>query len=243
MNPSDSGIEFRKGKLMANAGTEAAQGTKKPIPPYVAYKTFINFINGLKQGIPSRIDKSIMRLSGAAQSQLIYALRFFDLIEADGKPKESLTRLVNSEGAERKKLLKEMVSRSYDFVFSSGLDLNAVTSKQVEELFGEHGVLGETARKAISLFLLFAKETEIKLSPHLKVPRTRRGGARRRSGSGQNDQNGNGDEPPSSAETKLSWEQMLLSKFPSFDPNWPEETQRRWFDGFEKLMGHGGENE
>ena len=229
---------------MANAGTEQAQGAKKPIPPYVAYKTFINFVNGLKQGIPARIDKSVIRLSGAAQSQLIYALRFFDLIEPDGKPKDSLTRLVNSEGAERKKLLKEMTTRGYEFVFSSSLDLNAATGKQFEELFGEHGVQGETARKAISLFLLFAKETDTKLSPHLKVPRTRRGGGgRRRSNSGQNDQNGNGDESVTHVETKLSWEQMLLSKFPSFDPNWPEETQRRWFDGFEKLMGHGGENE
>ena len=100
----------------------------------------------------------------------------------------------------------------------------------------------ETARKAISLFLLFAKETDIKLSPHLKVPRTRRGGPRRRSASGQNDQNGGDDSTPT-VETKLSWEQMLLSKFPSFDPNWPEETQKRWFDSFEKLMGHTGENE
>jgi Family of unknown function (DUF5343) len=227
---------------MANAGTETARGAKKPIPPYVAYKTFINFVNGLKQGIPARIDKSVMRLSGAAQSQLIYALRFFDLIEADGKPKESLTRLVNSEGAERKKLLKEMTVRAYSFVFNSDLDLNAATSKQVEELFGEHGVQGETARKAISLFLLFTKETEIKLSPHLKVPRTRRGGTRRRAGSGQNDQNGNDDSTPS-VETKLSWEQMLLAKFPSFDPNWPEETQKRWFDAFDKLMKQSEEAE
>src|SRR6185437_17013497 len=107
---------------MANAGAETAQGAKKPIPPYVAYKTFINFVNGLKQGIPARIDKSVMNLSGAAQSQLIYALRFFDLIEADGKPKESLSRLVNSEGAERKKILKEMTVRAYSFVFNSSLD-------------------------------------------------------------------------------------------------------------------------
>ena len=228
---------------MANAGTETARGAQKPIPPYVAYKTFINFVNGLKAaGIPNRIDKSIIRLSGAAQSQLIYALRFFDLIDADGKPKESLTRLVNSEGAERKKLLKEMTLRGYSFVFSSELDLNTATGKQVEELFGEHGVQGETARKAISLFLLFAKETEIKLSPHLKVPRTRRGGSRRRSGSGQNDQNG-GDEATPIVEPKLSWEQMLLSKFPSFDPNWPEETQKRWFDSFEKLMRQTEDNE
>jgi hypothetical protein len=29
---------------------------------------------------------------------------------------------------------------------------------------------------------------------------------------------------------------MLLAKFPSFNPEWPDEVQKRWFDSFEKLM-------
>src|SRR6266545_6658604 len=108
---------------MANSAAEAAE-VKKAAPPYLAYKTLINFINGLQQGIPARIDKSIVpSMSGAGQGQLFAALRFFDLMDANGKPKDSLSRLVNSEGAERQKLLREIVTRSYSFVFSSDLDL------------------------------------------------------------------------------------------------------------------------
>ena len=60
---------------MANTGTETAQGAKKPIPPYVAYKTFINFINGLKQGIPARIDRETRNPSFPAQTQSQLILR------------------------------------------------------------------------------------------------------------------------------------------------------------------------
>jgi hypothetical protein len=225
---------------MANSATEAAQAAKTPIPPYLAYKTLINFINSLQQGIPSRIDKSIMRsLSGATQGQLLSTLRYFDLIEPEGKPKEFLTRLVTSEGPMRKTLLKEMVLRGYDFVFSSSLDLQAATGKQVEELFSAQGIGGETARKALGLFLILTKETGIKLSPHIKVPQSRRGGARRRTGTASNDDPNTKEIPLVVTEPKLSWEQMLLSKFPSFDPNWPDEVKTRWFDSFEKLMKRG----
>src|SRR5438093_905836 len=112
-------------------------GTQKALPPYLAHRTFVNFINGLTQGIPARIDKGTLRnLAGSTQGQLIATLRYFELIRADGTPEDLLTQLVNSEGAERQKLYRDMVNRSYDFVFSSDLNLqtNATTS-QVEELF------------------------------------------------------------------------------------------------------------
>jgi hypothetical protein len=35
---------------------------------------------------------------------------------------------------------------------------------------------------------------------------------------------------------EMTWEQMLLSKFPSFDPSWPDEVKSKWFDGFHRLM-------
>src|SRR5690349_4201244 len=111
----------------------AVNGSKKVPPPYIPHRTFINFINGLAQGIPLRIDKSIMRtLAGSTQGQLLATLRYFDLIEADGKPKDLLGRLVSSEGPGRSKIIKDIVTRSYDFVFSSDLDLQKATTNQVE---------------------------------------------------------------------------------------------------------------
>jgi hypothetical protein len=36
--------------------------------------------------------------------------------------------------------------------------------------------------------------------------------------------------------TQLSWEQMLLAKFPSFDPAWPDEVKKEWFTAFNRMM-------
>jgi len=35
-----------------------AEKGKKSLPPYVSYRTFRNFIDGLQTGMPSRIDRS-----------------------------------------------------------------------------------------------------------------------------------------------------------------------------------------
>ncbi len=163
----------------------AINGAAKNPPPYIAHKTFTNFINGLAQGMPSRIDKSVMNtLAGSTQGQLLATLRYFSLIRPDGTPEKLLTELVNSEGENRKKLIGEIVKRSYDFVFSSSLNLQTATTGQVEELFTAEGVAGETRRKAFSFFLALCKDGEIKLSSHIKPPKGVPGTRRRRANTG-----------------------------------------------------------
>jgi hypothetical protein len=150
----------------------AINGTQTNVPPYIAHRTFTNFINGLAQAIPDRIDKSIMRsLAGSTQGQLMSALKYFKLISDDGTPQPALKKLVESEGDARKKAMAELVKRSYDFVFSSGLNLQSATTAQVEELFTKEGVQGETRRKAFSFFLALCKDADIQLSKHIKPPK------------------------------------------------------------------------
>lgn len=159
----------------------AVAGAQKNPPPYIAHKTFTNFINGLAQGMPSRIDKSVIsNLAGSTQGQLIATLRYFKLIKSDGTPEKLLNELAASEGEDRKKLIHDMVKRSYDFVFSSGLNLQQnATTAQVEELFTQEGLTGETRRKAFSFFLMLCKDAAIKLSAHIKVPKGVSGTRRR----------------------------------------------------------------
>lgn len=173
------------------ASESAVNAAQKNPPPYIAHRTYTNFVNGLAQGIPARIDKSIMRsLAGSTQGQLISTLRYFKLIRTDGTPEATLRVLVESEGDERKKLIGEMVKRSYDFVFSSNLNLQNATTSQVEELFTEEGVTGETRRKALSFFLAVCKDGGIQLSSHIKPPKGVVG-TRRRS-----PRNSGGDQSP-----------------------------------------------
>ena len=34
----------------------------------------------------------------------------------------------------------------------------------------------------------------------------------------------------------LSWKELLLTKFPSFDPTWPTDVQIKWFEAFDELL-------
>jgi hypothetical protein len=214
-----------------------------PVPPYVPYRSFRNFIDSLKQGIPGRIDRSVMAsMSGAIQSQLTAALRYLGLIKATGQPTDTLPRLVNSEGPERAKVMREIVTSSYRFLFDD-FDVKSATPRMLEEQFGAMGASGGTLSKCTNFFLAAAKEAGIETSPHLKPQRGPRQIRSRQRIPRIADSGTDGQTPIILAEGEgdVSWAQMLLSKFPSFDPSWPDEVKVKWFDGFHRLMRQGPE--
>jgi hypothetical protein len=215
------------------ASVAPAMEQKRNVPPYVAHKTLINFLEGLRRATPSRIDKSIMQsLSGAVQGQLMAALHFFALIDVGGRPSDALIALVHSEGLDRQRLFHGIVNRSYGFIFNS-VDLERVTRKEIEEIFNATGVKGETLRKSIGLFLALARDAGIRMSPHIQLgPGAKAGTIRRRRSSTKQRMVNDSQEVVQS----LPWSQVLLAKFPSFDPSWSDNVKTRWFDSFEELM-------
>jgi hypothetical protein len=146
------------------------------IPPYVAYRTFENFLTYLQaRGVPSRIDRSVLsHKSGTVQSQLLLCFQYLDLLTSSGRPTDKLRGLVSSEGAARKKLQREILKSSYTFIFESGFDLRSATNHQLEELFQQTGASGETVRRCISFFLAAAKSAGIPFSSYLKPHRGKR---------------------------------------------------------------------
>src|SRR5438552_16595082 len=105
---------------------EQSKTEKKLVPPYIAYKTFRNFTDGLKVTTPNRIDKSVMpSLSGANQSGLMIALKYLKLILDDGSTTSELTKLAKSQDSERKKILKDVLSSAYPFMFTESLKLQS----------------------------------------------------------------------------------------------------------------------
>lgn len=85
-------------------------------------------MESLQQGIPARIDKSLMKnLSGAVQGQILGALRYLSLIDDQGIVTESLGRLVKSQRPERQQLLQTILKSSYPFLFDE-FDLTTATS-------------------------------------------------------------------------------------------------------------------
>jgi hypothetical protein len=143
---------------------------RRAVPPYLSYKTFMNFINGMAETtIPMRIDRDLLNnLSGAAQGHLLASLKYLELIDAEGKPDERLSALARSQGEERKQLLLDILKKSYPFLFTNDFDVQRATGRLMHEKFTEAGASGDTVRKAIAFFLTAAEAAGIPISPHIK---------------------------------------------------------------------------
>lgn len=165
----------------------ASETKKADSPPYIAFSTFIKFINGLSEtGIPSRIDKSLLgTMSGANQSALISTLKWFNLIDDVGAHGPQLEGFVNA-GDERGVLLRAMLSEAYEFMADGSINLAKATGAQLEEKFRAYGLSGSTIVKAMAFFLSACKEAGIQVSAHIKLPKVSRVGKKKARGTSGN---------------------------------------------------------
>jgi hypothetical protein len=217
---------------------------RKHLPPYVSYRTFYNFLTRLEQHMPSRIDRSYWGdlLSGSTGIQLMAALRFLNLIDANGKPTDYLKKLVAAKAELRTQLLHNITVESFAFVCKSPLDLGSATYAQLQEVFhNTFQLTDDVSRKCVKFFISLAKDAGIILSPFI-TKRTR--ATRSVTGikltskkvgmktsrisiipQGQ-------DEIPNTD----TYIHLLLSKFPNFDPSWSDEIKLKWFADFDELL-------
>ena len=129
-----------------------------PIPIYVSYLTFDNFLNWLKEMkiVPSQIDRSLWssKFSGSNGSQLMSGLRFLGLLD-DESPTTGLEPLAMADDATRKDLLRAILEQAY----GEGLikDLPRMTPGLLDKKLGELGTTNPTHRKAVSFFVNASK--------------------------------------------------------------------------------------
>lgn len=146
---------------------------RKPLPPYLPFKTFLNAIESWRVVLPNQIDRDVLgSYAGTMQSWVLSTLKFFNLTDQDGHPTESLKALTIASETERVPLLASMARRYYPFLFATGFDLSRTTPNQLKEKFEATGAKGETVVKAISFFSGLAKAAGIPMSPFVTV-RTR----------------------------------------------------------------------
>lgn len=224
--------------------TAASDSNPGTIPPYVPYRTFTTFVESLKSGVPSRIDKSVLRsMSGGVRGWLKAALRSMQLIDASDVPTTALHRLVAAEGAMRQRLLRELFGGTYGFL-SRRVDLAVATPAEIEAAFAARGARGDTVRKSIAFMLAMAKEAGVVLSPHLvKRGAILRSDSRRR-------RPGLVEPPRASPKAALRSEGTtlaagaataapiadLVQKLPPFDATWSDELKLKWFAAYDRLM-------
>jgi len=219
---------------------------RKRLPPYVSYRTFLNFVERLQQGgIPSRIDRSYWgdRVSGSTGIQLMAALRFLGLIDANGVPSSRLRQLVSSKDAQRSDILRQISADAFNFLQEGTFDSQTATYAQVEEVFHRTFELTDSvARKCVKFFVALASDAGMPLSPFI-IKRVRLTWAGTGTGTKPvikrrgNKVKRNLIVPPSLEEipSEASWDKMLLTKFPTFDPSWSDGVKLGWLEAFDGL--------
>lgn len=225
-----------------------SEARRKRLPPYISYRTFHNFIDGLEHGIPARIDRSYWgdKFSGSTGTQLLGALRFLGLIDNNNVPSSHLTELIRAREKQRADVLRQICTDAYVFLLGTTFDPQKATYAQLEELFHSmYELTDDVARKCIKFFIELCNAAEIPLSPFiLKKSRTMRitAGTKkiaRRTGTRTN-QNFIVPQVTDKIPRQMTWEEVLLAKFPTFDPTWPDEVKLKWFQGFEELLKRSG---
>jgi hypothetical protein len=220
---------------------------KKRSPPYVSYRSFLTLLEELKRGLPARIDRSYWgdKFSGSTGTQLMSALRFLNLVDPNGVPTNSLKDLVGARGMPRAEVMRKISHESFAFLTSNSFESETATYAQLEEVFNEvYQVDRDVARKCIKFFIEIANDAGIPLSPFItkkskssrqapvveKIPK--KNGIR-------TNQNLLIPQNPELVPHPMSWKELLLTKFPSFDPTWPNDVQLKWFEAFDELLKRG----
>ena len=167
---------FRYGIAKYRSMASILMNDSPSIPAYASYRTFRNFIGTLGSVVPGRIDRSLMAsMSGAAQSQLIHALRYLKLISQNGKPGAELASLAGEVDDTWREVLHGVLKTGYAFLWRHGFDVETATSHQLQEQFESAGASGETVQRCVRFFVAAAKDAQLPLSPHISGARFRRG--------------------------------------------------------------------
>ena len=218
------------------------ESKKLAIPPYIAYKTFRNFLDRFKQGVPGRIDRSVMsNMSGGAQSQLTVALKFLGLVNEQHHPQEIMGKLVRADGADRQKIWREILEASYPYVFGGEFNFQTATAKLLREQFEKTAATGATLNRCIAFFVAATKDAGIGQSPFLKEARKPRGSAAPKvkkntdnpppppPGHQQNDV-----QPIEAQKSLLLW--GLFTRLPKPGSVWPKAERDRWTETLNNVL-------
>lgn len=201
--------------------------------PYVSYRTFRNFLELLKEGMPARIDRSVWgpRYSGTSGQQLMTALRNLDLVDEFGVPTTLLEELNNSTGTERRSQLKLILQDKYKKIFD--IDLMRATRSQFNEAFRSLGINDGILNKCQLFFIQACQEAGIELSAYILARRHGLTAAKK------TDKVAASKQPKQRNSLPLDINEAVISKilekYPDFDPNWKPEVQKSWMDGMVKL--------
>jgi len=218
---------------------------KKTVPPYVAYTTLSNFIDRFKQGLPSRIDRGLMgSMSGAAQSQVITAMRYLGMISENGLPTQLMKQYATGDEGERKNALGKMLVASYPFLFDTDtFNISFATGQQLREaLEANTTATGETLDRCMSFVKDAAREAGFTVSPYINSKPPRSTSSRRKPVAKPRPSPKTPDRPvvpPTHSELPAHTSLLLSGLFqrlPKPGTAWPKEDRERWVQTLQNVL-------
>lgn len=177
----------RIGLTVWNGGMEMENERKYPAA-YLPLSTLLTAFDHLKAiSIPNKIEsRTFPSMSSQSTSQLLSALKFFDLIEDDGIPQPLLYDLVQKPD-ERKALIRQLIELYYPDIVEKDFSKITVTELDTALAGKRYNVQGDTRKKAKTFLLKAAQYAGFTVHPLLtKVTRTRSRAGGRRAGAATN---------------------------------------------------------
>ena len=208
---------------------------KNKIPPYVSFKTFQTFLEFLSEGMPNRIDRSVWlnKFSGSNGTQIMTAIKFFNLIDKDGAPNDDFRNLVSRDLDLQKKIYRKLLYKFYSPIFN--LYLTSATKAQLRESFRSFGTKEGVIVKCESFFIQAAKYSNIMLSSHILARRHNTNISEKTKSKLTKSQTDIVIENNKNLETNINLARMILDKYPDFDPSWNDDVKKSWIDSLTKL--------
>lgn len=208
-------------------------------PCYLSYATFKNTIQtlALEGSIPRQIDHSVLpTMGGSTRKMFLAALRFFDLVDADGTTSKHLTSLAEGTDSDWSDYMQVLLREKYPALIEQLAD---ASPKMLRDRFTQcfDGLGASLVEPAVRFLVSAAKDADIAVSPHLTKRKVRAPSAVRKRLRKIAKQNAIPDERvAASADPVQSYEMALMAKFPEFDPGWNDEQRSAWFAAFQKLI-------
>ena len=234
-----------------------------PYVPYRTFQTFLEFLqDGIPARVDRSVWGS--RFSGSSGTQLMTALKVLGLVDSEGHPEPVLEELVFAEGERRRTLLRDLLQDYYRPVFALDL-ARATRNQFHEAFrsFGaREGVLAKceaffiqaalSAGIQLSQYILAGRHQGRRRQAAGKGS-SRGGRAAHAPVSSAKAENATAQDMSPAVATvatgiaasateaspalvaKLNVAELILSKYPDFDPSWTAEVQAKWLDGMTKL--------
>ena len=240
------------------------QAALPPYVPYRTFQTFLEYMqDGIPARIDRSVWGS--RFSGSSGTQLMTALKSLQLVDASGHPEPVLEQLVFAEGERRRALLRGLLEDYYKPVFRLDLARATRNQfHEAFRSFGaREGVLTKCEAFFIQAALAAGIQLSQYILAGRHQGRRRSGGAKgagRGGAKGFVPTAAQAPNPPAAqvmgpeatpttipaapvvtAEAspqlvaKLNVAELILSKYPDFDPSWTPEVQAKWLEGMTKL--------